>query len=74
MKVFMNKIWIKRISFVLLGFLGGYLYYYFVGCYSGTCPITGNPYISTLYGGLIGLIFALPNKKRVKDEGNQSNN
>jgi hypothetical protein len=45
----------------------GFGYYYFVGCKSGSCPISGSPYISTLYGGFIGLIFTLPSKKK-KDE------
>ena len=26
-----------------LGALGGYLYWYFVGCADGTCPITSSP-------------------------------
>jgi hypothetical protein len=38
---------------------GGYAYYHFVGCASGTCPITSNPYISTSYGALIGLVVGL---------------
>jgi hypothetical protein len=42
---------------VFTGGLGGFLYYYFVGCASGTCPITSNPYISIIWGGLIGLFF-----------------
>ncbi len=42
---------------VIVGGAGGYLYYYFIGCTSGSCPITGNPYISTVYGGLIGALF-----------------
>ena len=47
---------------------GGYLYYYFVGCNSGTCPITSNPYISVIYGGVMGyLVFDLFKKKEVKD-------
>jgi hypothetical protein len=70
----MNKQWIKRIGFILVGLIGGYSYYYYIGCMSGTCPITSNPYISTLYGGLIGLILGLPNKKRVHDESNKTNN
>jgi len=70
----MNKQWIKRTGFITIGLLGGYSYYHFIGCYSGTCPITGNPYISTLYGGLIGLILGLPSKKRIKNEKDQSNN
>jgi hypothetical protein len=40
---------------VLLGALGGFLYYNFIGC-NGTCAITGNPLNSTIYGVLIGLV------------------
>lgn len=43
---------------VLIGALGGYLYYRFVGCRSGACAITGNPVISTLYGGTLGYLIA----------------
>jgi|WetSurMetagenome_2_1015567.scaffolds.fasta_scaffold303334_2 hypothetical protein len=39
---------------VLIGGAGGYLYYRFIGCKTGACPLTGNPWISTLYGALIG--------------------
>lgn len=43
--------------FVLGGALIGYLYYRFVGCRSGVCPITSNPYISAGYGALMGLML-----------------
>ncbi len=42
---------------VFLGALGGWLYYKKVGCYSGTCPITSNPYLSILYGVLLGYLL-----------------
>jgi len=42
---------------VLMGAVGGYLYYHFVGCSSGTCAITSNPLNSTLYGSLMGGLF-----------------
>jgi ElaB/YqjD/DUF883 family membrane-anchored ribosome-binding protein len=32
----------------------GFAYYRFVGCSTGGCPITSNPWISTAYGALIG--------------------
>jgi hypothetical protein len=32
----------------------GFLYYYFVGCTSGHCAITSNPYMSILWGGMMG--------------------
>lgn len=35
----------------------GFLYYKFVGCASGTCPITSNPLHSTLYGAAIGFLL-----------------
>lgn len=41
-----------------IGAIGGYLYYHFVGCASGTCPITSKPLNMTLYGGMMGgLVF-----------------
>lgn len=55
---------IKKVLPVLGGALLGYAYYYFIGCYSGTCPITSNPYISTFYGALIAFIMVLPIKKK----------
>jgi hypothetical protein len=39
---------------VSIGAIGGFLYYHFVGCASGTCGITSNPYMSTIFGGLLG--------------------
>ena len=46
---------IKRIFFgATLGGFVGYLYYYFIGCYSGTCVITSNPLNSIIYGAILG--------------------
>lgn len=42
---------------VCVGAIGGYLYYHYVGCESGTCMITSKPVNSTLYGALIGGLF-----------------
>lgn len=43
---------------IVLGAIGGYLYYHFVGCASGTCVLTSKPLNSTLYGALMGgLLF-----------------
>lgn len=53
---------------MLSGFIGGavlgYLYFYYIGCASGTCAITSNPYNSTLYGAVMGLVFMWPAKKK----------
>lgn len=42
----------------LAGALLGFLYYKFIGCSTGACPITANPYTSTLYGLLVGLALS----------------
>lgn len=39
---------------LLLGAGAGYAYYALVGCSSGGCPITSNPFISTGYGAIMG--------------------
>lgn len=39
---------------VLIGAALGYLYYYFVGCYSGTCAIQSSPVNMTIYGAVLG--------------------
>ncbi|MBK8170226.1 MAG: YtxH domain-containing protein [Sandaracinaceae bacterium] len=44
--------------FVAIGASLGYAYYRFVGCRSGTCLITGNPYVATLYGAVMGFLLA----------------
>lgn len=41
----------------LLGAVGGYLYWRYIGCSTGTCPITSSPTMSTLYGVLMGSLL-----------------
>jgi hypothetical protein len=40
------------------GGIVGFLYYRFIGCRSGACIITGNPYISTIYWAVLGGLVA----------------
>ena len=39
---------------VLVGGIGGFIYWKYVGCVSGTCPIQSNPYRMTAYGAVMG--------------------
>jgi outer membrane lipoprotein SlyB len=50
-KIRKNIITIAGIS---VGILGGFLYWKFVGCDSGTCPITSSWKIMLVYGGIAG--------------------
>ena len=48
----------RILLFVLGGAAIGFAYQRFIGCRSGTCAITSNPYISTLYGALLGYLLS----------------
>lgn len=50
---------IKLIAGIILGGLTGFAYYKFIGCRTGACPITSNPWISTVYGMIMGTLIAL---------------
>lgn len=52
----------KTIIGALIGGILGFAYWYFIGCNSGTCPITSSWKISTLYGLFAGLVLTLPKK------------
>ena len=69
-----KQILLKRILPVVAGAGLGFAYYYFIGCRTGSCPITSNPYISTLYGAFVGLILALPSKKKSELQNDSGNN
>jgi len=62
----MKKPRLKQVLWILGGAIGGFAWYYFVGCASGACPISSNPYVSTGYGALMGLLLAGNTAKRQK--------
>lgn len=62
-----KAVWTKRALYSILGASLGYAYYSFIGCYSGTCPITSNPWISTAYGAGMGLVMAFGGGGRAKN-------
>ncbi len=59
---FINKYKLTFIG-IIVGAIGGYAYYHYVGCASGTCAITSNPLNSTLYGAMMGTLLANTFKK-----------
>ncbi len=51
----------------VVGGIGGYIYYIKVGCTSGSCPITSNPWLSIIWGVLFGyLLFDMFKEKKKK--------
>lgn len=47
-----------RIIAVIIGGIIGFTYYKLIGCRSGSCPITSNPYISIIWGALFGFVIS----------------
>ena len=48
----------RLILFVVGGAVLGFAYQRVVGCRTGTCPITSNPYVSTIYGAVMGYLLS----------------
>jgi F0F1-type ATP synthase assembly protein I len=63
----MNLSLIKKHKGTIIGILAGailgWVYYYFVGCDSGRCAISSNPYVSVPYGALMGYFMSTFFKK-----------
>jgi len=63
-----------KIIFILVGATAGFLYWKFVGCNSGTCPLKSVWYWSTLWGAVMGyligdLIAGFVEKRKKRKDG-----
>ncbi|MEG2219304.1 MAG: DUF6132 family protein [Muribaculaceae bacterium] len=56
MKTIFSK-YLKAIIGGVIGTIGGFLYWFYIGCSTGTCPITSSPVISTIWGAIIGALL-----------------
>ncbi|MDF3026256.1 MAG: hypothetical protein K0S23_563 [Fluviicola sp.] len=67
MKSFIKK---YRLAIIggIIGAAGGYAYYYFIGCSTGSCAITSKPINSTLYGSVMGTLLFSSFRKNSKKE------
>lgn len=52
----MNPIWRSVIGGVA-GAVVGFLMYRFVGCRTGACPLTANPWVAMFIWGLMGVLI-----------------
>ena len=58
-----------RLAGLGIGAVAGFLYWYYIGCESGSCPIQSNWHASSLYGALMGyLVGDLRKTKKDKSE------
>ncbi|RPI03662.1 MAG: hypothetical protein EHM72_00840 [Calditrichaeota bacterium] len=48
---------IKNGLIFIIGAGLGFSYYYFIGCKTGSCPLQSNPWFSSLWGGVLGLLL-----------------
>jgi len=62
-----------KIIFTTAGAIGGFLYWRFVGCNSGTCPIQSVWYWSTLWGAALGYLGGDIIKDIIKKRKKNSN-
>ncbi len=54
---------------VVIGALGGYLFWLYIGCSSGSCPITSSPFLSSLWGAVMGgLLFSIFKREEKSNE------
>jgi len=49
---------LRTVIGALVGAGLGFGWYKLVGCSTGACPLTSNPFISTLYGMAVGALIA----------------
>ncbi len=67
-----------RLIGIILGGIAGYVYYIEVACKSGSCPLTSNPWISTIWAAVIGYLIAdmfnkHDNEKPKREKPDQTN-
>ena len=49
---------LRAIALPLVGSAGGFLYYRYVGCATGTCAVTSSLWLSTGFGYILGSLLS----------------
>jgi hypothetical protein len=49
---------LRLLLFVIGGAVAGFAYQRLIGCRTGTCLITSNPYVATIYGAIMGYLVS----------------
>jgi len=69
----LDRVFKLKVGFTLAGAVGGFLYWKFVGCTTGTCPIKSVWYLMTLWGTVMGYLIgdlagSFFKKREIKNE------
>lgn len=68
MEKLIKRHWLTALGMVV-GAIGGYVYYATIGCSSGSCPITSSPVMSIIWGAVMGgLLLSMFKKEKKQDE------
>lgn len=68
MIVLLKKNWLLLVG-MLVGALGGFFYWFFIGCSTGTCVITSTPFNSSLFGLIMGgMLFSIFKREKNKSK------
>ena len=51
---------------ITIGAVGGFMYYKMVGCSKGSCPITSSPWLSIIWGSVMGYLLGGMFNKKIK--------
>ena len=60
--------WVRTVLFIAGGMAIGWAYSYFIGCRTGSCPITSNPWNMAPYCGVIGWLVSIITKRENKEQ------
>ncbi len=62
---------LRVLAGVVAGGIAGFLYWQFIGCNAGSCPLTSNPYNTVMLFAATGGLMAWDNKQKgTKDKTN----
>lgn len=64
---------LNRFAVVAFGGLLGFGYTNFIGCSTGSCPITSSPWSSAAYGALMGAFLTVGNRGSNGKKGTSQN-
>jgi hypothetical protein len=54
---------VRALLFGALGAAAGAAYAHFVGCRTGTCPLTSNVWVAAIYGAGVGAVVGWPARR-----------